>query len=395
MTDNDWIKQLRSTMEEHKETAPDGLWRDINERLPRHHKVVPSWLRYAAAVAAAGVTIGAGILLWNPFDTIGTVAPEQPAITQAEDINPKVTLVETMSESDERSAQSTPSSPMAHRPMAPIRRQSPPLPQEEEQPTPGPETDVDEAPTQTVSSDTTTTQPWSVATQQEPYYASATPSRPVAPTRQKRPISVGLYASNHFLDIRGNAVYYTDNLNMFVDSTKMDDEGHQGRRSAPHRVASQEQVKHHAPFSLGVSVSIPLSGRLALTSGLVYTRLKSDFTTREQSLHYIGVPIGVTYSLWKWRFINLYAIGGVQADFNFKATTKNSSEAMSRDTAKDRVQFSTMLGPGLQLNLNKDFGFYVEPTVRYYYNNGSAVLNYFKDQPWNINFNAGLRLTLH
>ena len=68
---------------------------------------------------------------------------------------------------------------------------------------------------------------------------------------------------------------------------------------------------------------------------------------------------------------------------------------MSRDTAKDRVQFSTMLGPGLQLNLNKDFGFYVEPTVRYYYNNGSAVLNYFKDQPWNINFNAGLRLTLH
>jgi len=24
-----------------------------------------------------------------------------------------------------------------------------------------------------------------------------------------------------------------------------------------------------------------------------------------------------------------------------------------------------------------------------------AVLNYFKDQPWNINFNAGLRLTLH
>lgn len=398
MTDNDWIKQLRSTMEEHKETAPDGLWPDINRRLPQRRKVMPSWLRYAAAAAVAGVIIGVGSLLWNPFDSIDTAVPERPAIAQAEEISPEAVRVESMPQSDKRSIQSTPSSPVAHRPMAPIQRPSVPLPQEEEQPAPEPETNVDEAPAQTVSSDTTTARPRAVTTQQEPYFANTPPTRPVAPTRQKQPVSVGLYASNQFLDLLGNSgadmASNPHDHNSPVDSTQLDNGSNHDRRSAPRR-ESQEHAKHHAPYSLGVSVSIPLGGRLALTSGLVYTRLKSDFSTREQSLHYIGVPIGVTYSLWKWRFVNLYAIGGVQADFNFKATIKKSTEAMSRDTAKDRVQFSTMLGPGLQLNLNKDFGFYVEPTVRYYYNNGSAVLNYFKDQPWNINFNAGLRLTLH
>ena len=398
MTDNEWIKQLQSTMEGYEEPAPDGLWPDINRRLPRRQKVVSSWLRYAAAAAVAGVTIGAGILLWSPFDSIGTAAPEQPAIAQTEGINPEVALVETMPQSDERSVQSSPSSTMAHRPMAPIQRQSHPLPQEEEQPTPEPETNVDESHAQTVSSDTTTAQPRTVTTRQNPFLANTAPSRPVAPTRQKQPVSVGLYASNQFLDLLGNGgsdmASDSQNPSLPVDSTQLEAVSNQGNRNVPRRVR-QEHAKHHAPYSLGVSVSIPLSERLALTTGLVYTRLKSDFTTREQSLHYIGVPIGVTYSLWKWRFLNLYAIGGVQADFNIKATIKNSTEAMSRDTAKDRIQFSTMLGPGLQLNLNKGFGIYVEPTVRYYYNNGSAVLNYFKDKPWNINFNAGLRLSLH
>ena len=394
MTDNEWIKQLQSTMEGHEEPVPDGLWSAISGRLPRRRMKVPSWLRYAAAVAVAGVTIGAGTLLWNPSDSNRTAAPERPTITQDEDITPEAALVESMPESDERSVQSTPSSRLAHRPIAPIQRQSPPLPQEEER-----QTNVDEDPVQTVSSDTTTAQPRPVTTQQEPFHANTAISRPVAPTRQKRPITVGLYASNQFLDLSWNGSgdymsYEVLDPSSPVDSTQLEAGDNQGRRDAPHRIR-EEHVKHHAPYSLGVSVSIPLSGRLALTSGLVYTRLKSDFTTREQSLHYIGVPIGVTYSLWKWRFVNLYAIGGVQADFNVKATIKKNAEIMSHDIAKDRVQFSTMLGPGLQLNLNKNLGIYVEPTVRYYYNNGSAVLNYFKDKPWNINFNAGLRLSLH
>lgn len=149
---------------------------------------------------------------------------------------------------------------------------------------------------------------------------------------------------------------------------------------------------------MGLSVRLPLIDRLALTSGLVYTRLKSDFTSsrrhREQTLHYLGIPLGVTYNVWGYKRFNLYAIGGVQADVNVKATLKESGQANSLSIGKDRVQFSALVGPGVQLDLSRDFGIYVEPTARYYFNNGSNVANYYKEKPWNINFNAGLRLTV-
>ena len=84
----------------------------------------------------------------------------------------------------------------------------------------------------------------------------------------------------------------------------------------------------------------------------------------------------------------------MQADFNIKATLKDAVHASDINIAKDRVQFSGLLGPGLQFDITKDFGIYVEPTARYYFNNGSDIKNYFKDKPWNINLNAGLRLSL-
>lgn len=149
---------------------------------------------------------------------------------------------------------------------------------------------------------------------------------------------------------------------------------------------------------MGLSVRLPLTDRLALTSGLVYTRLKSDFTSirkhREQTLHYLGIPLGVTYNVWGYKRFSIYAVGGVQADFNIKATLKQSFPECSLSIDKDRVQFSALVGPGLQLDVTKEFGIYVEPTARYYFDNGSNVDNYYKDMPWNLNFNAGLRLTL-
>ena len=170
------------------------------------------------------------------------------------------------------------------------------------------------------------------------------------------------------------------------------------------RGPSQESVstKHHAPYSLGVSIRVPLTDRFSLTSGLVYTRVKSEFTSgyygnyihEEQTLHYLGVPLGATYSLWQYKRLNVYAIGGMQADFNFKATLKKNTQINAEKMQKDRVQFSALAGPGLQFDITQNFGIYVEPTLRYYFNNGSDIANYFKEKPWNVNLNGGLRLTL-
>ena len=55
----------------------------------------------------------------------------------------------------------------------------------------------------------------------------------------------------------------------------------------------EERQKHYQPISIGLSVNIPISSLVSLSSGLVYTRLRSDFTvvmsgnpmTTEQMLH--------------------------------------------------------------------------------------------------------------
>ena len=421
MTDNDWIKQLQSMMDRHEEPVPDDLWQDIEARLPERQapkRVMPVWRRYAAAAAVALAVIGTGSLLWHTSDSTDTTTPEKPSLALTEEDKATVPVeedyVEANAANDSKAAQPRSASTLAHRTMSQPQHQPVAQPTEVTQPTPTSENSTAEEPLQTTDRDTTTAKPNAprlpITTKEEPSYASATPSRTSTPSRKNRPVSVGFFAVNKFPNLKGNnsqekyfgsvsdpslpTHYSNDSIPQGgEDGAAMQ----QGRLYAPLK-ANSNHATHHAPYSLGMSVSVPLTDRLALTSGIVYTRLKSDFSSgngnREQTLHYLGIPLGVTYSVWQWRFVNLYAIGGMQADFNIKATLKEPTRASDINIDKDRVQFSGMLGPGLQFNVTRDFGIYVEPTARYYFNNGSTIENYFKDKPWNINLNAGLRLTI-
>jgi hypothetical protein len=220
---------------------------------------------------------------------------------------------------------------------------------------------------------------------------TTTPNQTIKPTFKRANITLGLYASNGIKPNLPSGKEYAYEYEAI--GYPSDDDSH--NTYLPQDIFT---AKHHVPMSMGLSVRLPLTDRLALTSGLVYTRLKSDFTSsrrhREQTLHYLGIPLGVTYNVWGYKRFNLYAVGGVQTDVNVKATLKESGQANSLSIGKDRVQFSGLVGPGLQLDVTREFGLYVEPTARYYFNNGSNVANYYKDKPWNINFNAGLRLSL-
>ncbi len=404
MTDNDWIKQLQSTMEHHEEAAPDGLWSDIESRLPQPRKATPSWLRYAAAAVVAGTIIGTGSLLWNAQRPSGVTSSDQPTLAQVED-NP---IVEESSTNVKKTIQAKASPYPSQNATVLAKHRAVTRPSTPSQTAHAQETTEEEVVQTTSNDNKDTVQPGNpptptITTMEEPLYATVTPNNTMnVPTRQTRKhVSIAFFATNPLSELLGsgkNGDYMVadHNSSSSPDSIPAGNEDNgalPAKRNAPLRI-KDKFAKHHVPYSLGVSVSIPFSERFALTSGLVYTRMRSDFSSHEQTLHYIGVPLGATYSIWKWRWVSLYAVGGVQADFNVKATLKEPYSIIDSHMSKDRVQFSAMLGPGLQFELNKNFSIYVEPTGRYYFNNGSDVLNYFKDKPWNINFNAGLRLTL-
>lgn len=159
----------------------------------------------------------------------------------------------------------------------------------------------------------------------------------------------------------------------------------------------KETTKHNMPVSFGATVSYALNDRLALTSGLVYTLATSSFehgtssnaSKDEQTLHYVGIPLTASYTIWGNSWLKTYVNVGGQADFNVSA--KVETEGHTADIDKDRAQLSVGAAAGVQLNVIKQMGVYVEPGVRYYFDNGSNVQTVFKEHPCNFSLQMGLR----
>lgn len=162
-----------------------------------------------------------------------------------------------------------------------------------------------------------------------------------------------------------------------------------------------EEKKHHnQPVSLGLSVSYGLSDRLSVASGLVYTWATSDFTyglrnssqQETQSLRYVGVPLKLSYVVWKNSRLKTYASVGGQADFCVSATV--DTDGGKSDIDKDRAQLSTQASVGVEYDVVPEVGIYVEPGVKYYFDNGSRIENIFKDKPCRFDLQLGVRLNL-
>lgn len=159
----------------------------------------------------------------------------------------------------------------------------------------------------------------------------------------------------------------------------------------------KETTKHNMPVSFGATVSYALNDRLALTSGLVYTLATSSLehgtssnaSKDEQTLHYVGIPLTASYTIWSNSWLKTYVNAGGQADFNVSA--KVETEGHTTDIDKDRAQLSVGAAAGVQLNVIKQMGVYVEPGMRYYFDNGSNVQTVFKEHPCNFSLQMGLR----
>lgn len=397
MNDNDWIKQLQSMMERHEESIPDDLWQGIEARLPEQQappRMMPAWRRYAAAVVALAI-IGTGGLLWlsntedpegKPIISMSTPeenSPESETLAQ----NDKIAVTEV--DAVVTSSHIAPVAPV--HPQTVLVNDTAPSEylaqaQHPSETTPAQDTNENES---IKRDEEKAEQPVEKSTTR---LINATPNPNVTgntillPARKKMPLTLDLYASNSINPV--NTVKGGLLFTSLADSTVL----------PPDQSGEYFKANHHSPVSLGVSVRVPLTDRLSFTSGLVYTRLKSDFTSyrkkNEQTLHYLGIPLGLTYAIWGFKRFNVYAIGGMQADFNVRASIRQNTQISNTDIGKDRVQFSALVGPGLQFAISQEFSLYVEPTARFYFNNGSDIDNYFKDKPWNINLNAGLRFTL-
>lgn len=174
-------------------------------------------------------------------------------------------------------------------------------------------------------------------------------------------------------------------------------------------VEQKTEYDHHLPIRIGLSVAYALTDRLSISSGLTYTRLSSDIKDAsreskyigEQRLHYVGIPVNVSYKVASFRWISLYGTAGVLAEKCVSGTTDEGyvenntmKYTNTQDISSKPLQMSVNAGVGIQFDFIDNVGIYAEPGLSYYFDDGSALQTIYKEKPLNFNLNVGVRFKL-
>lgn len=156
-----------------------------------------------------------------------------------------------------------------------------------------------------------------------------------------------------------------------------------------------EVSKHKLPIRLGILLQYQLSNRIALHSGISYTYLESEFTmplissnNYTQKLRYLGIPVGASWNVWQTGNLNIYLSGTALIEKCIKAEVTNG------DIDQHPWQFSLNAAAGAEYNITRQFGLYIEPSLGYYFNDGSSLQHYYKEHPLAPSIQFGLRLHL-
>lgn len=169
----------------------------------------------------------------------------------------------------------------------------------------------------------------------------------------------------------------------------------------------QIRSKHHQPVKFGLSLRYQLNDRWSIQTGLTYSYLSSDFTYesnhryvgKSQSLHYMGIPVTASYSIWRGKHYQVYTLAGMEIEklVSGKVTTSSpeNSSKLDNDIKESRPQFSVNASVGAEYKFTNMFSAYLEPGINYYIKNGSTVDNIYKDKPLNFNLNIGLRINVN
>lgn len=168
------------------------------------------------------------------------------------------------------------------------------------------------------------------------------------------------------------------------------------------------RYEHKRPITLQILLSRQLSKRLSLETGLSYTRLNSTITTgstdayiqEEQRLHYLGVPLSLGLVWYSKAHLSLYSSAGLMLELPISAKSDISHVSRAdmdvttfRKSASLDVpcQWSTSLGVGLQYDFTPHIGVYLEPSLQYFFHDGSDIKTYRTEHPLQVTLPLGIR----
>ena len=339
-----WIQQMRQKMADYKRPAPEVSWEEIDQALAtnKSHKTRLLWLRRMAAAAVILLIAGVGYwgLLrnnteenhgdWHNDSSAAEIRVPVPVMLPAKTSVPAM-LAETVAPVFESSPDTIHTAPTEEEALPHSNGESDSRPKEQTPPTPAPV---------------------------------------IYPT--------DLHQRKH-IDNRLTAKVYM--------SSTMADSQIKTNSQPNSPIIDNHNIHHYQPMRFGLSLRYRITDRWSIESGLSYTRLSSDISTTvdgvttvtEQHLNYIGLPLNISYDLWKSNHFGLYVTAGGTIE-------------KSLDTSP--WQFSLNGAVGAEYKLTDFFSLYAEPGLGYYFKDGSNTPTIYQDRPLNINLSFGLRFNL-
>ncbi|MDR1336142.1 MAG: outer membrane beta-barrel protein [Tannerella sp.] len=405
-----WEEAIRSKLKDYEaETAPED-WHAIADRLPAEtrRRAIPLYVRRCAAAVTALLLMSAGGYFYYRQQT--HPATELAETPRQEPVKPDAPELPSIPSAPSAGAPSHPSVagvlpgkrsrtvPAA----SPVKEEKSPVEEvTQKEILPG---ETPEAPSARPSAEA----------EEEPARAQAEPAEksglssllaevaPVTPAkRSQKRWGIGMGGGSYSAGANGGGGM---NLPMSGHSIVYNAE------APPRPVLRSEEEKpemsHKYPLSFGLGVSYALNDRWALQSGLTYTLLRSEWITvadypgeARRKLHFIGLPLGVSYKIAEWNRFRFYVAGGALTEWNVGGRIHtdylNGGEKISSKEESVRMKewlWSVDARAGISYPLLRFVNAYVEGGAHYYFNNGSSVETIRSDRPFQLTLQAGIRL---
>lgn len=171
----------------------------------------------------------------------------------------------------------------------------------------------------------------------------------------------------------------------------------------------QEEYSHKIPVKVGLTARYNITGRLGVETGLTYSILSSsvktgnsetgkNWSTGSQTLHYLGIPLNISFNILNSRYVNIYVTGGGMMEISISGSIKTDEyvdgkfdRTLTTNISPKGLQWSVNAAAGVQANILPQLGFFVEPGVSHHFKNGSRVRSIYTDKPTDFSLGFGLR----
>lgn len=355
-----WLNDIRHKVSQHKEPAPvfsAGEWKAIAASLPAKKAVpFPFWARAAAAAAILVGALGIGFRMLQPQAPERIAASLYPAQLEYE---------EHLSRPME-----TPS-----KAFSPIIREVPsPTPQESIIPEPVTEPEKEPAKESMVSPETFP-EVW-----EQP-----------AERRHRSRLAAQAFVS-------GTIGAQSTSAPRLMSASVIGVNALQERKAGALEMngGTQIDVRHRLPIRAGITFSCDLGRGWGVESGLAVSFHSSEFktpsATKNQELLFIGIPLNVNYRFCEWNRLSLYVSAGGLMEKMVSGSGYITETGYREKIEMRPLQFSVQASIGLDYRLSEKLSLYVEPGLRYSFNNGSGVSTLYTDRPFDGNLTMGLRV---